>query len=107
MALHADAQAAAFALRELVDALLRQRQLRQHAIGDREQVFAGLRRTQAAALAQPDLRPELFLELAHRVAERRLRQAQHVRRGGQRALLVDLLDDGQMDALEHASYEWN
>jgi len=106
VALHADAQAAALALRELVDALLRQRELRQHAVGHRQQVLAGLGRSQAAALAQPDLRAELLLELAHGVAERRLRQAQHVGRGSQRALLVDLLDDAEMDSFKHEGISW-
>jgi hypothetical protein len=36
------------------------------------------------------------------MAQRRLRQEQRLGRGRQRAELVDLLDDGQVDAFKHA-----
>src|SRR6185436_7397064 len=55
----------------------------------------------AAALTQPDVGAELLLQLLHRMAQRRLRQAQHAGRGRQRALLLDLLHDGQVTALQH------
>ncbi|SOO28384.1 hypothetical protein XAP6164_2380030 [Xanthomonas phaseoli pv. phaseoli] len=36
------------------------------------------------------------------MAQRRLGQIQHAGSGCQRALLLDLLDDGEMDALKHS-----
>ena len=101
MALHADAQAAALAVGVLADARLRELELRQHAVGHLQQVFAGLRQPQAAALAQPDVGAQLLLELLDRMAQRGLRQEQRLGRGGQRTELVDLLDDRQVDAFKH------
>ena len=56
---------------------------------------------QAAAFTQPDVGAELLLQLAHRMAECRLRQAQHVGRSCQRALLFHFLHDGQVHAFQH------
>ena len=101
MALHADAQAAALAFGVLADARLGQLELRQHAVGHLQQVLPGLGQAQAAALAQPDVGAQLLFELLDGVAQRRLRQAQVLRGGGERPELVDLLDDGQVDAFKH------
>ena len=102
MAFHADAQRTAFALRELPQALFGQIQLRQHPVGHRQQILASLGQPQAAPLAQPDIGAQLLLQLFHAVAQRRLGQVQHACGGRQRALLLDLLDDGKMDALKHS-----
>jgi hypothetical protein len=75
--------------------------LRQHPVGHRQHVLPRLRQAQAAAFAQPDVGAQLLLQLAHAVAQCRLREAQHVGRRGQRALLFNFLHDGQMDALQH------
>ena len=106
MAFHADAQRTALALRELAQTFFGQVQLRQHPIRDRQQVLAGLRQAQASAFAEPDVGTQLLLQLLHAVAERRLGQVQHARSGRQRALLLDLLDDAEVDALKHL-YEPN
>ncbi|MNR05147.1 hypothetical protein D3C85_1211590 [compost metagenome] len=102
MAFHADAQRAAFALRELAQPLFGQVQLRQHAVRHRQQVLAGLRQAQASTFAQPDVGAQLHLQLLHAVAQGRLGQVQHARGGRQRPLLFDLLDDAEMDALKHS-----
>ncbi|KAG0923859.1 hypothetical protein G6F32_014118 [Rhizopus arrhizus] len=97
----ADAQRAALALCELAQSLLGQVQLRQHAIGHRQQGLPGLGQAQAAAFAQPDIGTELLLQLLHAVAERRLGQVEDAGSGGQRALLLDLLHDAEVDPLQH------
>ncbi len=102
MALHPDAQRAAFALRILLKAFLREIQLRQQAIGNRKQVLTGLGQSQAAALAEPDIRTQLLLQLFHGVAEGGLRYAEDVRRRGERAVFVHRLDNGQVNSLKHA-----
>ncbi|KAG1243418.1 hypothetical protein G6F68_015835 [Rhizopus microsporus] len=56
---------------------------------------------QAAALAQPDVGAQLLLQLLHAVAERRLGQVEDAGSGGQRALLLDLLHDAEVDPLQH------
>ena len=108
MALHADAQRATLALRELAQALLGQVQLRKHPVGHCQQVLSGLGQPQAATLTQPDLGTQLLLQLLHAVAERRLGQVEHAGGGGERALLLDLLHDAEVDALQHddESHSW-
>ena len=101
MAFHADAQAAARAACVLRQAFLGERELRQDALRRRQQVAPGLRQAQAAAFAQPDGGAQLLLELAHAVAQRRLRQTQLLGGGGERALAFNLGHDGEMDALQH------
>ena len=104
MAFHADAQLPRSPCAYWRDALFGELQLRQHAVGDRSRYSPGLRQAQAAALAQPDRRCRAAARASCiGMAQRRLRQAQHVRRGGQRAVLVDFLDDGQVDAFKHAT----
>ena len=101
MAFHADAQRPPLSLGKLLEPGFSQIQLRQHAIGHGQQVLPGLRQPQAAAFAQPDIGAQLAFELFHTVAQRRLRDAQHIGRCGQRALFFNLLEDGEMDALQH------
>ena len=101
MAFHADTQRTALALGELVQAFFGKRQLWQYPVGHRQQVLASLGQPQAAAFAQPDIGTQLLLQLPDAVAQRRLGQVQHPRSGRQRALLLDLLHDAQMDALKH------
>ena len=101
-----DAQRAALALCELAQSFFGQVQLRQHAVGDGQQVLAGLRQTQVAAFTQPDVGAELLLQLLHAVAECGLRDVQHAGRRRQRALAFDFLHDGEVDAVQHDD-EWN
>jgi len=108
VALHADAQRAALALGELAQPLFGQVQLRQHPVGHRQQVLAGLGQPQAAALAQPDVGAQLLFQLLHAVAQRRLGQIEHAGGSGQRTLQFDLLHDAQVDSFQHVdeSHSW-
>ncbi len=45
--------------------------------------------------------PEMRLELLHRMAQRRLGEAEHAGGRGERALLLDLANDGEMSPFEH------
>src|SRR5690606_28708889 len=101
VALHADAQGAALAARELPQPRFGPLELRQHPPREREQVLASLRQPQVATLAQPERRAGLPLQLLDAVAERRLREAQDVGRRRQRSQPVDLPKDGEVAALEH------
>lgn len=103
MTLHPDAQRTALALRKLPQPLFGQIQLRQHPARHCQQILAGLGQAQAASLAQPDVGAQLLFQLFHAVAQRRLGQIQHACGGGQRALLLDLLDDGEVDTLKHSN----
>ncbi len=69
MAFHANAQRPALALRKLAQTRFGQIQLWQHAVGHRQQVLAGLRQAQAAALPQPYRCAQLLLQLFHAVAQ--------------------------------------
>ena len=90
MAFHADTQCAAFALRKLYEALFRvQAVVAARRLATASRYSPACVGAQAAALAQPDGRTELLLQLRHRWLKRGLRQTQHFRGGGQRAVLVD------------------
>ena len=101
MAFHANAQAAALSLGKLLQTRLGQIQLRQHAIGHRQQVLTRLRQAQAAPFTQPDIGAELGFQLSHAVAQGGLCDAQHIGCRSQRALFFNLLHDGEMDTLNH------
>ena len=101
MALHTYAQRATLALGKLPEPGFGQLQLRQHTARHGQKILAGLRQAQAAALTQPDIGAQLTFELFHAVAQRRLSDAQHIGGGRQRALFFYLLNDGEMDALQH------
>lgn len=101
MAFHADAQCPTFALRVLFKTLLGQIQLGQQAVGNRQQILARLGQAQAAALAQPDIRTQLLLQLLHRVAKGGLRPAQDFRCGRKRAMLIHRLDNRETNSLKY------
>jgi hypothetical protein len=86
-------------LGELTQAFFGQIQLRQDAVGDGQQILPSLRQLQVAAFATPDFCAQLLLQFSHGVAKGGLSNVQHGSSGGQGPLLVNLLDDGQMDAL--------
>ena len=85
-----------------VEDVLAQLELWQHLIGYRQHVLARLSQPQVSTFAAPQLHAQLRLELLDGVAERRLRQRQRFGRRGERTVPVDLSDDDQVNALEHA-----
>ena len=106
VALHSDSQGAALALGELAELPLRQCQLRQHAIGDGQEVLACLREAEAASLPQPDVRAELLLELLHAVAQRRLREVELARGRGERPQALHRVDDRKVGSFKHDQDSW-
>ncbi len=101
MAFHAHPQAAALTARKLLHALLGVLQLRQQALRQVQQVLPGLGWNQAPTFAPPNGCAKTVFELAHAVAQRRLRQVQALRRSGERTGALHLAQDRQMSALNH------
>ena len=104
VAFHADAQGAAFATGKLAQAFFGVLQLGQQPVGHAQQVVPGLGGAQAAAFTMPDGGAQLVFQLADAVAEGRLGEVQAFGGGGQRAVLVDGLDDFQMDAFQEGGH---
>ncbi len=84
VALHADTQGAALALRVLLHARLGLFELRQQTVRESQQVLPRLRETHEAVFARPYGCTQLLLHLLDRTTQCRLREMQRVGRGGER-----------------------
>ena len=74
-------------------------ELRQHPLRQDQHLLPRRGQAQTAPLAQPQGGAQALFQLAHTVAQGRLGDAQALGRRGQRAVLLNGLHDGQMDAL--------
>ena len=93
MTLHADVQPPKLAARMFQQSPIQSLKLGQQALGFFEQIIARWGQFELSPLFYPERRPNLLLQFADLVAERRLSQVQRLGRFGQGALFVDLIQN--------------